>query len=71
LYYHDHDSLETALESIKKEYKMSKGICLVTLVLLICGVTLPAFAQSVTTKPKGQNEWEHYLQALEASKSLR
>jgi hypothetical protein len=45
---------------IKKEGNMRKDICLVTLGLLLCFVTLPAFAQGVTAKPKGQNEWELY-----------
>jgi hypothetical protein len=41
---------------------MRKVIGFCTLVLLLCFFTMPVFAQGITTKPKGQNEWELYGQ---------
>ena len=41
---------------------MKKVVLLVTTIVVFCLTSFPVFSQQLTTKPKGQNQWEMYNQ---------
>jgi hypothetical protein len=41
---------------------MKRVILLVTMIVVFCLTSFPVFSQQLTTKPKGQDEWEMFNQ---------